>query len=367
MNVAPTFEVLDQKMTFVQRPAALHEQVRDLLRVAIHEHFEDGQTFWTERLLMERLGVSRGTVRQALGELTREGLLVREASRRTFVRKAVVTSIGVVFTRYESDFLVELLQKVAVVCLERELHLELYPTVSHAHLEDTIANIRRPPHEERLILLGEHHERDLFLHDGLAAHGYRTVSVGAATINASIAAVDTDSEAAVGLAVEHLLGLGHRSIVFLVNEPISRGVVERKVREFERLKQQLGFEGRAVISEAEEGKSSFDVAYKLMPRLWNEARPTGIFTASDPGAWAALRWFHEQGIKVPDQVSVVGFEGVKPDAFTYPPLTTVAHSMAELVNCAFEMLWQDDITAQQQWVAPHLVVRQSTGPCSHQM
>lgn len=105
-----------------------------------------------------------------------------------------------------------------------------------------------------------------------------------------------------------------------------------------------------------------------MPALWNGdlwgkgTHPTAIFTASDPGAWAALRWFAEQGIGVPGQVSVLGYEGVKPDAFTNPPLSTVAHDFQTLSRRSLDLLWGAEL--RSEWISPRLVLRRSTAsPC----
>ena len=362
MNSTPSVEILDRAVIRPQHPGALHQQVRQFLREAIDEHFEDGQSFWTEMLLMEKLGVSRGTVRQALGELTKEGLLVREASRRTYVRKAATTSIGLLVHRYESDFLVELVQRVAAACLERRFHLELYPVSGKDELDTLAASIRHSPQQERLILMGAYRQADQFLQETLAARGYRTVLLESLANNYRGASVSTDGEAAVRLAVAHLRELGHRRIAFMVNEPAARLPVKRKIAEFERLIQQHDLDGRIVTGEQSGGDGSFDVGYRMMPDIW-KGRPTAIFTASDPGAWAALRWLAERDIKVPAQISVLGFEGVKPDAFTHPPLTTVAHALDELVARAFEMLARSPHEARHELVAPTLVLRQSTGQC----
>lgn len=350
-------EILDRAVICGGHLGALHQQVRQFLREAIDEHFEDGQSFWTEMLLMERLGVSRGTVRQALSELTSEGLIVREASRRTYVRKAAVSALGLLVHRHESDFLIELMQRVAATCLERELRFELYSVAGRSEMESLAATIRHSPQQERLILMGAYREADQFVQESLEARGYRTVLLESAGRGAS---VSTDSHAAVQLAVAHLRALGHERITFMVNEPAERLPVQRKIAEFERLIEAHQLDGRIATGQQSGGNGAFEVGYRMMAQLW-EARPTAIFTASDPGAWAALRWFAERDIKVPAQVSVVGFEGVKPDAFTHPPLTTVAHAMDDLVERAFDVLWRAPTQNQRELVAPQLIVRHSTG------
>ena len=368
MNTAPSLNILDEAVISSHLNMPLHHQVRQFLRGAIEEHFEDGQSFWTEMLLVERLGVSRVTVRRALDELARDGMLVREASRRTFVRKSVVTSIGVIFHRIKSDYLTEMLHHIAAQCLERDLHLELYPTLNDVRLNEMVQNIRGKPSQERLILMEARRVQGRYLHELLSERGYRTLALGMDAFEDHGERYDgsfasTDPEVSVRLAWEHLRALGHRHIVFLVNEPPTRQSVRRKIAEFERLKESQNVsEGRTLVCQSETAADSFQLAYDVMPALWAmEPRPTAIFTASDPGAWAALRWFAQHDIKVPAQMSVVGFENVKPDAFTYPPLTSVGHSFDELARHAVESLWQE--TTTQILVPPTLVVRESTGPC----
>ena len=360
MNASPSTEILDRAVICADHPGALHQQVRQFLREAIDEHFEDGQSFWTEMLLMERLGVSRGTVRQALGELTSEGLIVREASRRTYVRKTAVSALGLLVHRHESDFFIELMQRVAATCIERKLRFELYSVAGRSEMEGLAATIRNSPQDERLILMGAYREADQFVQESLEARGYHTVLLESAGRGAS---VSTDSEAAVQLAVSHLRELGHERITFMVNEPANRLPVQRKIAEFERLIAAHNLDGRIMLGEQSGGNGAFEIGYQMMPKIW-QARPTAIFTASDPGAWAALRWLAERDIRVPAQISVVGFEGVKPDAFTHPPLTTVAHAMDELVKRAFDVLWRAPSQNQRELVAPQLIVRRSTGPAS---
>src|SRR4051812_27156842 len=78
--------------------APLHAQVRRVLRLAIEQHFDDGQRFSTESAIIAQLGVPKGTVRRALSDLTRDGLLQRQVANGSFVRKGVQhsgTTLGV--------------------------------------------------------------------------------------------------------------------------------------------------------------------------------------------------------------------------------------------------------------------------------
>ncbi len=365
MNIAPSPQLLARADFGVVDAGPLHGQVRQFLRDTIEKYFEDGQSFWTERLLIERLGIARGTLRQALDELAREGVLVREAKRGSFVRKATVTALGLIFERADSDFYAEMTQHLAAQCIARGLRLELYPLLTGASVEKLPDEIRHQPTQERLLLMPEGLGGATNLPALLGERGYRVLSLDDVAGPGGVPFVTTDGEQAVRVALDHLQQIGHHRITFLVNEPSERPSVRRKMAEFERLVGERDLpEARIVDCDTRAGQSSFEKAYGVMPMLWDGSgqRPTAIFTASDPGAWAALRWFAECGIKVPDQVSVLGYEGVKPNAFTHPPLSTIAHDFDELARRAVDLLWASSPALESEWVAPRLVLRQSTAP-----
>ena len=362
-SAAPSPDVLDDVDFSATNEEPLHGQVRHFLRATIEAHFEDGQTFWNERLLHERLGIARGTLRHALDELTREGVLVRQAKRGSYVRKAAIITVGLVFERVNSDFCAELMQQIAAQCIERGVQLNLYPLQTGAR--ELLERLPARPTNERLLWMAEGRGAAENMPALLMQQGFRVLSLDDVGGQSEVPFVTTDGALAVRMAVDYLRELGHERIAFFNNEPAHRPSVQRKIAEFERLRDRGGWSGRLVNCETGH-QSSFENAYAAMPALWNGnlwgagAHPTAIFTASDPGAWAALRWFAEQNINVPGQVSVLGYENVKPDAFTHPPLSTIGHDFEALARGALDALWADE--AASQWIAPRLVERHSAAP-----
>ena len=354
-------EVLERALISRGRGLPLHLQVRNALRQAIEEHFEDGQSFWTETLLVERLGVSRATVRQALGELSRQGLLVRQAALGTTVRKgAGEPALGVVIQLYGSDFQNEMLGHIARECLERRAALRFYHTSGEGSWARAFEQIQGAPCGEKILIFGDNGGSVEHLHAAIEEMGRRAVVVDALAPRFWGGYVGTDNEAAVQIGVAHLRGLGHERIALLVNEPAQIETVRLKVAAFEALRER-GLGGVIVDCGTARGECSFEAAYRAMDALWAMSpRPTAIFTASDPGAWAALKWLAEQKIEVPREVSVLGYEGVRPSAWTHPALSTVAHPLADLARAALDMLWQN--RSGQRFFPPYLVLRDSTGP-----
>jgi len=359
----PSPDLLNRELIRGDGDQPLFRQVHNALAVAIADHFAHGETFWSERLLMQTLGLARGTVRQALAELEKDGMIVRDAARRTWVHKTGLTSIGIIYQHTTSDRVNELIQRFASHCLRQKLHLELYHVPGGLGTAGVVERLKRSPQQERLILFWHGDEKSNRFQAELSGRGYRSVSFDDEGEHSPLGcSVETDDALIVRQGLDHLWELGHRHVAFLVNEPIALISVRRKVEEFEMYFAARG-EGRGdvVVPQAGDGDGSFALGYTLTPRIWAlPERPTAIFTASDPGAWAALRWLAEQDVRVPREVSVLGSEGVRLSEFTHPPLTTVGHAYEALAARALELLTQDQV--RHELVAPKLVFRESTGP-----
>jgi len=112
--------------------------------------------------------------------------------------------------------------------------------------------------------------------------------------------------------------------------------------------------------------SSHDEAYRTMPQVWERAnRPTAVLTASDAGAWAALKWFADNHVRVPDEVSVMGFDDDRLSPFTWPSLTTLGRDMNALALATMDVLSDPEIRKREVLLAPYLVERLSTAPPPH--
>lgn len=114
------------------------------------------------------------------------------------------------------------------------------------------------------------------------------------------------------------------------------------------------------------GTSLFTVeeGFSQMQRLLqsNSIPPEGVFAASDSLAWGAVRAIREAGLRVPDDIQVVGFDDIEMATLCYPPLTTVAQPKYPLGFKAGQMLLQmiEDRKPQREILMPELIIREST-------
>jgi DNA-binding LacI/PurR family transcriptional regulator len=347
------------------RNQPLHAQLRRALRVAIDEHFEDGQQFWSENVLIEHFGVSQITVRRALLDLTQEGALERRRAKGSYVRKTSeggTLQIGCFVPRYDSEFINELLEHLSSVCRERKLPFRIH----HTHRGENLNDIRRyldaGTSQERFIILGTLPDAAQQLWDALDDSGYRCVCIDTPAIGRPAHFVGIDNETGIRLALEHLRELGHRRVIFLGNEPDVQPNIVAREQAFLELTADWGWSKSRIISAVTQPwENSYEAALRMMPQVW-ESRPTAIMTASDRGAWAVLGWLAENGIRVPQEVSVVGFDNAPHSEITYPSLTTIAHPKAAMVRWAVEILTTSVTKPQEIRLEPELIQRRSTGP-----
>ncbi|MDD5139793.1 MAG: GntR family transcriptional regulator [Verrucomicrobiales bacterium] len=346
------------------RSVPLHAKIREALREIALNQFEDGDKFFSEPELIQRFGVSQGTIRHAMLDLTREGLLIRKVPAGTFVCKQPdkVLTIGIFTLGNNSEFIAGLLNELSQQCRARQYTTQIYLAHRHDGPEETLRQIENAPAHERIVLLCNTPKLTRQLHTALVKRGFQTVNVDTRIPGYSGNYVGVDDRAGIRLGLEHLAGLGHRRIVLLVNEPMEAGTIEERVRAFEEIAAARGLaEAMVVQCGTKFGEDSYEAAYQQMDKvLALNPRPTAIFSVSDAGAWAALRRLSERGVAVPQEISVLGFSDDRPSRFMHPALSTIAQPVGEIVRRAIEMLVENLPGTRAEFMPPTLVIREST-------
>ncbi len=369
MNTAPPINILDSMtVTDPDREQPLYVQVRKAMRQVIDEHFEDGQQFWTEQALIDRLSVSQITVRRALNDLAKDGFLMRRAAKGTIVRKPTLAKtsdfrVAIFVPKHNSDILNNAVEHFSSLCDERKQRMQTYYTYKGQSVRDALSVIEHPAEVQRVILLGQPRAAAHEMLDLLAERGYRAIAVDTTIATDQSDYVGYDDVCGIDIALDHLVSLGHRRITFLISEPETADDVVVRRRAFEARTEMLGIDGMVHSCGTEFWESAHEAAYTAMPQLWGRSpKPTAILTVSDAGAWAALKWLGEQGIKVPGDVSVMGFDDDRLSRYTQPSLTTLGRDRRALATEALEVLSNPTPSKSKILIPPHIVTRDSTGP-----
>lgn len=170
--------------------------------------------------------------------------------------------------------------------------------------------------------------------------------------------------------VEHLIGLGHRSFGLLGYTDDVRSTHERVRGIREALKKHgLRYEEATRLIDAEPPKTS-DFEYgRALARAFHESgrMPSALLAQNDEIGIGALLGLKERGVRVPEDVSVTGFNNQEIGLMTSPTLTSVDQRIAATVDAAFELLFSrlDNPAVGKpvsRSIKPALVLRESTGP-----
>jgi DNA-binding LacI/PurR family transcriptional regulator len=162
------------------------------------------------------------------------------------------------------------------------------------------------------------------------------------------------------LATRHLLGLGHRTVFHVAGPP---GWSEAQAR-IDGWRMELHAQGAPVPPLRWGGDWSSRSGYDAGRSLARDPDVTAVFCANDQMAMGVMAALREAGRKVPDDVSVVGFDDLPESEFLDPPLTSVRQDFAELGRRAMglvERVLSGDKLPSADLVPTSLVVRRSTG------
>jgi LacI family transcriptional regulator len=184
---------------------------------------------------------------------------------------------------------------------------------------------------------------------------------------AGVTNVVLDHVRAAELTLNHLYALGHRKIAFMRGQPFSsdsnarwNGIVA--------VAEQLGLEIKPeLVVSLDRDMTSPELGYPVIQQLLAPRLPfTALVAFNDISAIGSIRALQDFNLRVPDDVSVIGFDDIMAAAYTQPRLTTIRQPLAEIGRIATQSLLNlihGTLTPHAEIaVEPELIVRESTGP-----
>jgi LacI family transcriptional regulator len=162
-------------------------------------------------------------------------------------------------------------------------------------------------------------------------------------------------------AMQHLFSLNHRRIAFITG-PMNLESVRIRCEAYLSGLKSCGLSDRALIEKGDHRIEGGAMAMRNLLKL--PQRPTAVVASNDLSAIGALGVIHNAGLRVPDDISLIGFDDIAFANWTQPPLTTVILSRTQLAVTAFaalEALIRKEDGSQTDYTIPtHLVMRKST-------
>ncbi|NTW41346.1 MAG: LacI family DNA-binding transcriptional regulator [Cellulomonadaceae bacterium] len=163
-------------------------------------------------------------------------------------------------------------------------------------------------------------------------------------------------------AIHHLLGLGHRTVHHLAG-PEGSGPARVRAATWQRTLDEAGI----VAPPPWRGDWTARSGYVMGRQIAEDRTITAVFSANDDMSFGLIRALHEAGLRVPQDVSVVGFDAIELSEFSSPPLTTVRQDFTqmgvELVRLVLAQVHHGPEAVRDRVLIPtDLVVRASTAP-----
>lgn len=157
----------------------------------------------------------------------------------------------------------------------------------------------------------------------------------------NLSSVSSDDRQAARMAVEHLVQLGHRRIAVIGGD---REVSDTTKLRYQGCMDAFSSHGIDFDEQRDYAKVRFSYAggYKAVSQLLAGGRQfSAIFAMSDVMAIGAIRALHDQGLRVPEDISLMGFDGLIIGCYMVPQLATVRQSVEELANRSIQMLLEN--------------------------
>lgn len=339
-------------------PLPRHLQVKQILRDLVQRGvWKAGDRIPAETEIASSLGVSKMTVNKAILALVEEGLFVREVGRGTFVKDFTagggrtgrertlewprrrtplvyhVITVGPTEMVADNEYLCALL--LAMRCQVSPLKVTL--TLQHVRGGDYV-RFWRSDHSAGWIIVAPRQEDVEGLH-ALAAEGARAVVVGASWQGVPLPCVDSNNREGAEMAVDHLFRLGHRKIGLIYAEPNAINTQDR-ILGFQAALQAkvLPFRPDWMLDAGTAEGISEPTYTRLRELLKGSNRPTAFLAAGPFLARTLLELAQEEEIKVPEQLSIVGFDDPTAVAHAVPKLTTVKQPLEVMGREAIKKL-----------------------------
>jgi LacI family transcriptional regulator len=269
---------------------------------------------------------------------------------------------GLIVSELTNPFFPEIVQVFETIAVQNDYEILLTSTVNDQKRMATAVRrmIERRVDGVAVMTFG----MEEFLLEDLKVRNVPLVFVDVGPPRPRISNIRIDYLNGIRHAVQHLAAMRHERIAFITGPLQLKSAVARKTAFVESM-QEIGLPIQPEL--VVEGDHTLEGGMSALAKLVAErVRPTAVLCSNDMTAIGVMRRSYEENIRIPHDLSVVGFDDIRIAQFVLPPLTTIQMSQAELARIAFHSLLSD---VQRESPAPNgteyvlktnLVLREST-------
>lgn len=183
-----------------------------------------------------------------------------------------------------------------------------------------------------------------------------------------VSAVYDDGVYTGALAADHLIKLGHKKLMLMITEP-GVEVIKDRIEGFKNCCRSQVDAVTEIDCKVKNGENPIVKAYSTAKKLLAAGSPdfTGIYVLSEEPCLGLYKALYEQGIRIPEDISIIGTDNIANSEYFYPGLTTVETSQEEMLQAAvammIKMIAEPDCPPVKQRIESRLIIRESTMKC----
>jgi LacI family repressor for deo operon, udp, cdd, tsx, nupC, and nupG len=275
---------------------------------------------------------------------------------RTLKSKTIVAVVRDISKSFFSD----IIRGIEDVAYEQNYKVLLGDINNDPNRENDYIKLYNEKLVDGVILIGTRNTADALLK---LTEGIPVVLASEFLDRIDLPKVSIDNIASSRQAADHLIGLGHKRIGF-ISGPMDIVICRDRMEGY---RQGMLEHGLPVDEDLiHEGDWSIESGYEMAAKMLTLGqRPTAIFASNDDMAFGVIKCVKDRGLRVPQDVSVVGFDNISMASILEPSLTTVSQPRYEIGAKAMELLLQlikgEQVTQRQYTLQSKLVIRESCG------
>jgi len=275
------------------------------------------------------------------------------------LRGGPTSSIGLLVPDHTNPFFAELVRAVEDLAFQHSYVLLTGSTGNSAERESRYVRVFLDRHVDALLLVGTSARPEL---DRVADSGTPVVLLDRVPPESTISTVRTDGVLGARKAVEHLAGRGHRRVGIIAGPPDLAVSDDRVTGWLQAMQARDLTADESLLEHAPFTLGGGHDAAMRMLRTRDGA--TAVFVSSDVQALGVLAACDEHGIRVPQDLAVVSFDGTELSAYAQPPLTVVQQPISHIAHTAVRRILDNVGTGEPRpthdTFAPDLIVRESS-------
>ncbi|MBD3289199.1 substrate-binding domain-containing protein [candidate division KSB1 bacterium] len=355
----------------LKNPKPFYLQIIDDIKMKISSgQLKIGEKIGSQQELSRAYDVSLITIKKAIAELINQNVLFSRVGKGTYVANRPSTidlsrhkTIGVVLSDLKNPFFSLIINSIEAKASEFGYNILLSNSADHADKEDTVIRHFLSIGVDGLIIASlSHMYRASSTIRELKNDDFPFIMVSYIE-DKDVYFVGTDHEKGAYMATEHLIQAGYNQVGYISGE---EGNLLGKLREKGYLRAMKKYDkeiNQNFIFRSTSGAKDYESGYEIGARFCRlEKRPDAIFAYKDLAALGFEQAVLEHGMKIPQDVAIVGYDNIESTEYAPVPLTTISQPTDEIGKLTTELLIQKIQGNEIQFhtiLKPELIIRKS--------